>query len=135
MREVSSFRILISCIHSINVPSTVLTTGLTTLRKTNTVIILHWSINFFSLFILDVLSFSSLYIFRSKFPFLYIIYFLVTDLSVLITVLRMFAVALSKLLWWLLQSLCQVIPILPLASVNHLFPWKSVLFPYSLCAE
>lgn len=135
MREVSSFRILISCIHSINVPGTVLTTGLTTLRKTDTVIILHWSINFFSLFILDVLSFSSLYIFRSKFPFLYIIYFLVTDLSVLITVLRMFAVALSKLLWWLLQSLCQVIPILPLASVNHLFPWKSVLFPYSLCAE
>lgn len=135
MREVSSFRILISCIHSINVPGTMLTTGLTTLRKTNTVIILHWSINFFSLFILDVLSFSSLYIFRSKFPFLYIMYFLVTDLSVLITVLRMFAVALSKLLWWLLQSLCQVIPILPLASVNHLFPWKSVLFPYSLYAE
>lgn len=135
MREVSSFRILISCIHSINVPGTMLTTGLTTLRKTNTVIILHWSINFFSLFILDVLSFSSLYIFRSKFPFLYIMYFLVTDLSVLITVLRMFAVALSKLLWWLLQSLCQVIPILPLASVNLLFPWKSVLFPYSLYAE
>ena len=66
MGEVPSFRTLIPCIHLIGMPGTVPATRLTTLRKTDTVIILHGSMNFFSFFILDVLSFSSLYIFQIK---------------------------------------------------------------------